>query len=173
MSGKLCQPGSFGSSGLIAGLGGFLLAAQAVADNFQVGQDQLQVDGVNIADGVNAFRLVHILHNMDDVVIVKAAHHMYNGIALADMAQELVSQTSALAGTFDQTGDIHKLHNGGGLFVCLPDLGQFVQPGIRNRNNAGVRLNGAERIVGCLSILGAGQRIEQSGFANIGQTDDT
>jgi hypothetical protein len=60
-----------------------------------------------------------------------------------------------------------------GLFVCLPDLGQFVQPGIRNRNNAGVRLNGAERIVGCLSILGAGQRIEQSGFANIGQTDNT
>ena len=110
---------------------------------------------------------------MDDVVIVKAAHHMYNGIALTDMAQELVSQTSALTGTFDQTGDIHKLHNGGGLFVCLPDLGQFVQPGIRNRNNAGVRLNGAERIVGCLSILGAGQRIEQSGFANIGQTDDT
>ena len=37
----------------------------------------------------------------------------------------------------------------------------------------GILLIGVERIVGCLSILGAGQRIEQSGFANIGQTDDT
>jgi len=95
------------------------------------------------------------------------------GLKFLNSAEALKDANGYGREDYYQTGDIHKLHNGGGLFVCLPDLGQFVQPGIRNRNNAGVRLNGAERIVGCLSILGAGQRIEQSGFANIGQTDDT
>ena len=36
---------------------------------------------------------------MDNVVIVKAAHYMHNGIALADVAQELVAKACTLAGT--------------------------------------------------------------------------
>ena len=84
---------------------------------------------------------------MDDVVIVKAAHHMHNGVALADVAQELVAKASTLAGTLHKARDIHELHDGRGLFVGLPDLGQLVQPLVRHSHDAGVRLDGAERCV--------------------------
>ena len=110
---------------------------------------------------------------MDDVVVVKAAHHMHDGVALADVAQELVAQAGTLAGTLHQTGDVHELHDGGGLFVGLPDLGQLVQPLVRHRHDAGVRLDGAEGIVCSLRILGGGDGVEQSGLAHVGQADDT
>ena len=170
---QLLQPGGLGTGSLVAGLGGLGLTAQTVADHLQVGQDQLHVDGLNVPDGVHRLRLVHVLHHMDDVVVVKAAHHMDNGVAFPDMAQELVAQARALGGTLHQAGNVHKLHNGRGLFVGFPDLGQLVQPRVRHRDNAGVGLDGAEGIVGCLGVLGVGQRIEQSGLAHIGQSDDT
>ncbi len=110
---------------------------------------------------------------MNDVVVVKAAHHVHDGVALADVAQELVAQAGALAGALDKAGDVDKFHDSGRLFVGLPDLGQLVQPRVGHRHNAGVRLNGAERIVRRLRVLRAGQRIEQGGFAYIGQADDT
>ena len=110
---------------------------------------------------------------MDDVVIVKAAHHMDDGIALADMPQKLVAEARALTGALDKACNIDKFNNGRGFLVGLPNLGQLVQPCIRHRHNAGVRLNGAEGVIGCLRILCAGQRIEQSRFAHIGQTHDT
>ena len=122
-----------------------LLAAQAVADDLEVGQDQLQVDGINVADGVNALGLVDVLDHMNDVVIVEAAHNMDDGVALADVAQKLVAETRALAGTLDQTCNVNKLNDG----------------------------NRAEGIVGRLRVLGAGQRIEQGRLAHVGQTHDT
>ena len=171
--GQVGQPGSLGGSGLVAGLGSLLLAAQAVADDLEVGQDQLQVDGINVADGVNALGLVDVLDHMNDVVIVEAAHNMDDGVALADVAQKLVAETRALAGTLDQTCNVNKLNDGRRFLVGLPDLGQLVQPRIRHRHDAGVRLNRAEGVVGRLRVLGAGQRIEQGRLAHVGQTHDT
>ena len=110
---------------------------------------------------------------MDDVVIVKAAHHMHNGVALADVAQELVAQAGTLAGTLHQTGDVHELHDGGSLFVGLPDLGQLVQTLVRHGHDAAVGLNGAEGVVGGLRVLGGSDGVEQSGLADVRQTDDS
>ena len=88
---------------------------------------------------------------MDDVVIVEAAHNMDDGVALADVAQKLVAETRALAGTLDQTCNVNKLNDGRRFLVGLPDLGQLVQP----------------------RVLGAGQRIEQGRLAHVGQTHDS
>ena len=171
---QLLQPGSLGGGTLVvAALGGLGHAAGAVLHHFQVGQDQLIVDGVDVGDGVHGFCLGHILHHMDDVVIVKAAHDVHDGVALADVTQELVAQTGTLAGTLHQTGDVHELHDGRGLFVGLPDLRQLVQTLVRHGHDAAVRLDGAERIVGRLRVLGGGDGVEQSGLAHVGQADDT
>ncbi|SCJ09046.1 Uncharacterised protein [uncultured Clostridium sp.] len=110
---------------------------------------------------------------MDDVIIVKAAHHMHNGIALADVAQELVAKARALTGTLYKARDIHELHDGRGLFIGLPDLGQLVQTLVRHGYDAAVRLDGAEGIVCGFCILGGGDGIEQSGLADVRQADDT
>ena len=171
---QLLQPGCFGSGALVvAALGGFGHPARAVLHHFQVGEDQLIVDGVDVGDGIHGLGLGHILHHMDDVVIVKAAHHMHDGVTLADVAQELVAQAGALACTLDQACNVHELHDGRGLLVGLPHLGQLVQPLVRHGHDAAVGLNGAERVVGSLRVLGGGDGVEQSGFAHVWQSDDT
>ena len=146
---------------------------ELILADLEVGQDQLQVDGINVADGVNALGLVDVLDHMDDVVIVEAAHNMDDGVALADVAQKLVAETRALAGTLDQTCNVNKLNDGRRFLVGLPDLGQLVQPRVGHGHDAGVRLNRAEGVVGRLRVLGAGQRIEQGRLAHVGQTHDT
>ena len=172
--GQLLQPCGFGGSALVvAALGGLCHAACAVLHHLKVGQDQLVVDGVDVGNGVHGLGLGNILHHMDDVVIVKAAHHMHNGVALADVAQELVAQTRALTGTLHKACDIHEFHDGRGLFIGLPDLGQLVQTLVRHGHDAAVRLDGAEGIVCSFCILGGGDGIEQSGLADIRQADDT
>ena len=146
---------------------------ELILADLEVGQDQLQVDGINVADGVNALGLVDVLDHMNDVVIVEAAHNMDDGVALADVAQKLVAETRALAGTLDQTCNVNKLNDGRRFLVGLPDLGQLVQPRVGHGHDAGVRLNRAEGVVGRLRVLGAGQRIEQGRLAHVGQTHNT
>ena len=89
------------------------------------------------------------------------------------MAKELVAKAGALTCALHQTRNVHELHDGGSFFVGLPDLGQLVQPLVRHCHDAGVRLDGAERIVCSLRVLGGGNGVEQSGLAHVGQADDT
>ena len=79
---------------------------------------------------------------------------MHNGVALADVAQELVAKARALTGTLYKARDIHELHDGRGLFIGLPDLGQLVQTLVRHGYDAAVRLDGAEGIVCGFCVLG-------------------
>ena len=174
MGGQLLQPCGLGGSTLVvAALCGLGHAACAVLDDFEVGKDELVVDGVDVGDGVHGLGLGHILHHMDDVVIVKAAHHMHDGVTLADVAQELVAQAGTLACTLDQACNVHELHDGRGLLVGLPDLSQLIQPLVRHGHDAAVGLDGAEGVVCSLRVLGGGDGVEQSGFAHVWQSDDT
>ena len=45
----------------------------------QVGQNQLVVDNLDVAHGVDTAQLV------DDVVVLEAAHHLHDGVRLADV----------------------------------------------------------------------------------------
>ena len=173
MLGQLAQPGGFGGRGLVvAALGGFGHPAGPVLDHFQVGQDQLVVDDVDVGQGVHGLGLGDVLHHVDDVVVVKAAHHVDDGVALPDVAQELVAQARALGRALDQARDVHELDDGGGLFVGLPDLGQLVQPGVGHGHDAAVGLDGAEGVVGRLGVAGRGDGVEKGGLAHVGQADD-
>ena len=132
----------------------------------KVGQDQLQVDGLDVACRVN--RAVH----MDDVVVVKAAHNMDNGVDLADMGQELVAEAFALGRATHQAGDVHELHHGRrGLFGVI-ELGQRLQAGIGHGDHADVGVDGAERIVRALRAR-VGDGVKQGRFADVRQTHDS
>ena len=102
MLGQLAQPGGFGGRGLVvAALGGLGHPAGPVLDHFQVGQDQLVVDDVDVGQGVHGLGFGDVLHHVDDVVVVKAAHHVDDGVALPDVPQELVAQARALGRALD------------------------------------------------------------------------
>ena len=151
---------------LLVALGGLRGLLHPAVDHLQVRHDQLQVDGLDVAQGVHGDVLAGIGHHVHDVLIVKAADHMDDGVRAADVLQELVAQAGALAGALYQTGDVHELDDGGRLFVRLVHLRQLVQPWVRHGHHAHVGLDGAEGVVGAL-CPGVGDGVEQGAFANI------
>ena len=84
----------------------------------QIGQRQLSVDGRNIVERVDFTIYV------DDVFVFKAAHHMRDGIGLADVGKELVTQAFAFTRARNQTGNIHEFHAGRDDFFGFDDGGQ-------------------------------------------------
>ena len=46
---------------------------------------------------------------MHDVVVLEAAHHVRDGVGLADVREELVAEALALRGAGDQAGDVDEL----------------------------------------------------------------
>ena len=167
------QPGEFRLGVLVAGLSGLGLAGDAVLHHLQVGEDQFHIDGVDVALRVHAHGDIDVVHHVDDVVVVKAAHHMDDGVALADVAQELVAQARALGRAAHQAGNVHEFDDGVGFLVRLPDLTQLVQPLVRHGDDARVGLDGAEGIVGGLGVFGVGDGVEQRALAHVGQTHDS
>ena len=109
---------------------------------------------------------------MDDVVILKAAHHMNDGVHLPDVGQKLVAKALAFGGAFDETGDIHELDGGVGHLFGMVKRTETVHPGVGNGNDPHVGVDGAEGIVGRFGP-GFGERIKKGAFAHIGQTHDT
>ena len=96
---------------------------------------------------------------MDDVVVDKAAHDMHNGVHLADIGEELISQALALAGAAHQPGDVHKFNGCGRVFFRMVHLRELVQPLVGDRHHADIRLNGAEWIV-CGLCARIGNRVK-------------
>ncbi|MPN10094.1 hypothetical protein SDC9_157387 [bioreactor metagenome] len=109
---------------------------------------------------------------MDDVIVVKAAHHMHDGGCLADVGQKFIAQPLPLGGALHQPRDVHKLHHGGGGLLGGVHPGQLVQPVIGHGHHAHIGLNGAEGVVGALRA-GVGYSVEQGALAHVGQPHDS
>ena len=139
----------------------------ALFEAFEIGQHQFRLDGLGIADWVDL--VVDVL----DIVVLKTAQHVDDRVHFADIAEELIAQPFALARPADQARDIDKAELGRDDLLATGNRRQFVQPRIGHADIADVRFNRAERIVGRLRRLRLGQRIEQSGLADIRQSDDT
>ena len=110
---------------------------------------------------------------MDHVVVFKAAHHVDDGVHLADVGQKLVAQAFALAGTSHQAGDIDKLNPGGNDLLATGEFRQLLQPFIGHRHRAHIGLDGAEGEIGSLGLGVGHQGVEQGGLAHIGQSNDS
>jgi len=143
---------------------GLVLAA---LDGVHVGEDQLGVDDFDVAHGVNRAA------DVGDVAIFKAAHHMYDGVYLTDVAEEFVAQAFTLARAFDEAGNVHEFDGGRHQLRGPGDLRKHGEALIRHGDDAGVRLDGAEGIIGCLRLAGAGDSVKKGGFANVRKAYNT
>ena len=138
----------------------------AALHHLHVGENQLQIDRLNVACRVDAAL------DVNDVVVLKAAHHMHNRVALADVGEKLVSQALALGCALDQTRDVDKLDRCGGVFVGVIHFGKHIETLVGNRHHADVRLDGAERIVGALCAR-IGDGVKQGALSHVGKTYNT
>ena len=84
---------------------------------------------------------------MLDVVVLEAADDVDDRVHLADVGEELVAEAFALARALDQSRDVEELHGGGDGALRLDDAAQGIEPRIGDLDDAGVRLDGGERIV--------------------------
>ena len=157
------------------GLNGVLLVAaleqlhgfrSTTFDGFKIGEDQLELNNVDIARGIDG--TIHV----DDVLVFEAANNVNDCIYFADMRKELVAQTFAAAGALDETGDVNELDGSRSHLFGLIHFRQNIQTGVGNGYNARVGLDGAEGIIGSLRAC-AGDGVEQGALAYIGKTNNT
>lgn len=150
---------------LVATLGGTGNALQLLLAAVEVGHDQFEVDDLDITLGVDA------VGDVDDVLVFEAAHHVGDGVGLADVGEELVAQAFTFRCARHQAGDIDEFHGGGDDLLGLDDFGQGIQARVGHGHDAAVRLDGAEGEVFC-GDAGFGEGVEQGGLADVGQADD-
>ena len=68
--------------------------------------------------------------------------------------------------------DVDEADRGGHNLRRVEQLGQLVQPRVRQRHDADVRLDRGERVV-CSQSRGAGEGVEQGRLADVGQPGDS
>ena len=141
-------------------------AVDAAVNHLKVGKNQFQIDGLHIAQRVNA------TVDMDDIIVLKAADNVYDCIDLADMREKFIAEPLALGGAAHQSGYVDKFNHGRRIFLGMVHFRENVQTLVRHRNDAHVRVDGAERIVGRLRAR-VGQSVEQRTLADVRQTDDS
>ena len=156
----------FSSELLVAALHGLLALVDAALHHLDIGHDQLQVDDVDVPQGIGAAL------DVGDVAVLKAADHVDDGVGGADVGQELVAQALAAARTLDKTGDVDELNDGGGGLLGGVEIAQPLQPLIGHGDHAHVGVDGAEGIV-VGGHTGVGDGIEQGGLAHVGKSHDT
>ena len=131
-----------------------------------ISQEQLQVDYLRID------RRVHSSIDMHRVWVLECAHHVADGVALARCPEEFVAEPFSTARTLGEAGDVHPLDG----CRCASLRGRMysesgqILTGYCNRCNIG--LNRAKREVRCLRNGLLCDRIEEAGFADIGQAKD-
>ena len=131
----------------------------------EVSQGEFGIDGLDVRHRVDLARDVHHFR------VLEAAHHVGDGVGLADVGEELVAQAFALRRAGDETGDVDEFDHCRHHLLRLLDAGDDLQPLVGHRDDADVRLDGAERIV-LRRDAGLGERVEESGLADVRQADD-
>ena len=109
---------------------------------------------------------------MGDVVVFKTAHHMDDGVYLADVGEKFVAEALALGGAAHQPCDVHKFDNRRGYLLRMVHLGEDVEPPVRHCDHADIRLNGAEGVV-CALRSCVCDRVEEGALSDVRQPDDS
>ncbi|CNU07162.1 GTP-binding protein [Mycobacterium tuberculosis] len=144
----------------------FLLQpARGPLQGLQICQDQLGLDDLNVGLGIDPSG------DMSHVVVDEHPHHLTNGVAFADMSQELVTQPGSLGRPLDQAGDIHEGDRRGYDSLRSEKLSKLVQAGIGQGDDTFVRFDRRERVVGRDHVV-SGQRVEKCRLADVGQAHD-
>lgn len=152
--------------GVLVALGHFAQAFETSGHTLDIGEKEFGFNGFDITHRIN--RTIH----MCDVVVVKTAYNFKNSRTFPNGAEELIAESFAFACAPDQAGNVDKVDSRLDGFLWMNQFRERVKACIRHRHGRLVRFDGAERVIGRLGVLRLGQRIEKSGFAHIGQSDD-
>ena len=132
---------------LVATHAGLLLHfLDAVLDGLEVLYLQFRVDDFLVANGIDT------AVNMHDAVVVEAAEHMDDGVALAYVGQELVAQALTLAGTFHEARNIDDVADSRHDATRVHKFGKLGQSFVRHGDLSELSINGAEGEIGSLSF---------------------
>ena len=107
-----------GGSPLVTAFGELGQLAFLLLQRVEIGEDQLGIDHLNVTDGIDG------IHDVLDLRIFEAAHHLDDGIHFADVGQELIPQPFTLAGTGHQTGNVNELEDSGHQLLGAGDLAE-------------------------------------------------
>ena len=139
---------------------------QRLLDGLQVGEDELGVDDLHVVAGVD------LALDVDDVGVGEDPDHLADRVALADVGEELVAETGALARTLDDARDVDEGHRRGQDPLAAEDAREHLEPVVRYADDADVRLDRREGVVRCEHVV-LGQRVEQRRLSDVGETDDS
>ena len=70
---------------LLVPLGGLLGLVNTALHHLHIGHDQLDVDDADIPGGVHGHVGAGVSYHMHDVLVIEAAHHVDDGVALPDV----------------------------------------------------------------------------------------
>ena len=132
-------------------------------DRVDVGQHQLELEGVQVVEGVGA------AHH---VVVLEGPQHQHDGVDLADAGQEAVAQALARRRPGHQPGDVDELEGGRHDLLRLAHLGQRASAGGRAPGRCRPWLSVVENGWAATGADAAGQGVEQRRLAGVGQADE-
>ena len=144
-----------GASFVLVDLGFLLQPRQHLLHCLQVCQDQLGLDGLDVAGRID--RTIDVSH----IRVVEHSRNLADRIRLADVGQKGVSHSLALAGTPNDSGyvdEAHRCRHGTG---GMEELGQDCQPRVRYAYNSDVGIDRGKWVAGSQYVI-AGEGVEQS-----------
>ena len=156
--------GGFGRC--VAAFGDALEALLLAGERLHVGEHQLGLDGLDVGDRME------VVLDVDDVRVLEAADDLDDRVHLADVGEELVAQPFAGSRPLDEAGDVDQLDGGRHEGGRSRDRRDRLQALVGNRDDADIRLDGAERIVRRLGLASAGKGVEQRRLADVRQADN-
>ena len=149
----------------VAGTRGFGHPLQGFLNRGQIGQTQFGLNHFNVSNWVD------LAGHVNHIGVFKTTHHIDGGIGFANVCQKFIAQTFTRAGTCHQTGDVDKLHNRRHHALWRDDVGELLQARVRHFHHPHIGLDGAKGVILSRNAR-FGQRVEQGGFAYIGQAHD-
>lgn len=107
-----------------AGAGLLAVAVEGLFDGLKVGEGEFGVDDVDVV------KRIDLAGDVNDVVVGEATDDVGDGVALADVGEELVAEAFALAGAGDEAGDVDEFDGGRDDAFGMNDFGERLQAGI-------------------------------------------
>lgn len=164
--------GLVGEKGDIVVGGVFFAFGGEAGAGLLVGELQFEVDDVDVVLGLPHDVGLGGAVGTNDIGVGKGADDVADGLALADVGEELIAETLTLARASDEAGDVDKFDSGRDGLGGVIELGEVVEAGVRDGDDTDIGLDGGKGIVSCESA-GAGEGVKEGGFADIREADDS
>ena len=136
---------------------------EPLLDGLEVGERQFEFDDAEVFERIGRAR---------DVVVDERPEHEHDGVDLADVGEELVAETLALAGTLDEPADVDDLDRGVDDVLRLRHRGEPIEPVVGDLGDADVRILRGERVRGGERTT-AGECVVERTLARVGEADQT